>query len=255
MAIDVNDVLNEILDLSGLDSVENSWSDLSSEDGEKIYKCIDGKMDNLLDFVLENCIEDSDAKLTAKDIREMKSAIQSDSLEDLLLGVAGHLDENYLDGKYEDIIKNLDAIVNIKDTYEEIKKISDDVRSSDVHTRTAALNLVANKFFDFGSSLAKKLPPIASQLVGYVFEIGGKILEKGSSIVEGYAARIDEAGALLDDVLNDIADDQTIENLEGYVKDCEKLGIYYDACGRRDELDALRQQIEDLKQKEEEAKE
>ncbi|MBR4361813.1 MAG: hypothetical protein IKP42_03600 [Ruminococcus sp.] len=255
MAIDEKKLLDFILDETGLDDVNNSWSDLSSDDAMEVYKCIDSKTDTFLDYVLENCVEDSDMKLTAMDIRAMKSAIQSDSLEKMLHGVASHLDENYLDGEFKGVLDVLDKAININDAYKEIKEYKKNVNSSDPQERKEALTGLTHMIFDLGSSLADKLPPIASQMVGYVFQIGGQLLDKGSTIVADYAARIDAHGAMLDEILNELADDQSVEKLEAYAKDCDKLGMYYDACGRRDELDELHRQIDELKKKEDKAKE
>ena len=109
-------------------------------------------------------------------------------------------------------------------------------------------------FLDFGAELADKLPPLAKQLVSYLFEIGGELLDKGSAIITDYAARIEEAGKILDETLDSLYDDQTIEDLEAYVDGCENYDTYFKFSGRSNELDDMRRQLDELKKAEEEAK-
>lgn len=109
----MNDLYKTIIEGSDLYHPDEPYNDLKSADPQIIYKCLDGKVDKVLDFTIENFITNDSEKLLIKDIKEIEKLIESPSFESACLSLAKYLDETRLEESYSDLLSKFENVVNL----------------------------------------------------------------------------------------------------------------------------------------------
>ena len=116
-----------------------------------------------------------------------------------------------------------------------MQKLNDNIsllNSNDEKDRTNALVNLSKQFFDFGSSLASKLPPIVSDIIGFQFKVGSKLINDGTKIINKHIDQIKSVEKEIDEIINGKTSDFDFEQLDSVrnglsvsdqIENCQRL--------------------------------
>ena len=234
----MKDLYKTIIEGTDLYNPDGPYGNLEDADPVEIYECIDGKVDAVLDFTVEYFVGKDD-QIPIKDIRQIKTLIQSDTWEDACLSIAKHVDETRLDGAYSELLSKLEDVVDLYHGVNRINDILDDLNYGDEQTKRNALKSLGNEFLNFGEKLSSKLPPIVSDIVGFQFQVGAKLLNDGAEIIENHISQIEAIEREVDEILNGNQKEFDFSQLESV-----KNGLGIDAqIAEIDEIIAIHQEL------------